>query len=165
MSKNFEQLYKDACETADARLVDYNRSQQVNRQLFNEIQRLHVECEAMKAEIERLRMAGKACERAGIDLSRGEAVIADHLSEMQAQINDAENKSFELGNEVRCLRAECEGLRQDAERYRWLRNDPPTHLCVRRKEFKHGIEMLIYFDGPDLDRIVDRARSQPKDGV
>lgn len=52
------------------------------------------------------------------------------------------------------LRAELDGLRADAERYRWLRDDPPTDLCVRSTS-RHG--NMVYVDGSVLDRAIDAA--------
>lgn len=47
--------------------------------------------------------------------------------------------------------------RKDAARYRFLRNDPPTSLAVRLRRSEKDGGGLVYYDGPDLDHIVDAA--------
>lgn len=50
--------------------------------------------------------------------------------------------------------------RKDAERYRWLRNDPPLELAVRRKNPNplHGDCAFTYLDADILDQAIDAAR-------
>jgi hypothetical protein len=52
----------------------------------------------------------------------------------------------EASDEITRLRAECEALRMDAERYRWLRD------AVRETE------LIVYSVGTDLDAAIDAER-------
>jgi len=53
---------------------------------------------------------------------------------------------------------------KDAERYRWLRNDPPLELAVRRKNPNplHGDCAFTYLDADTLDQAIDAAPSAPE---
>lgn len=46
---------------------------------------------------------------------------------------------------------------KDAERYRWLRDDPPLSLAVRRHPGE--TEAGCYLDGYNLDKAIDAAMS------
>lgn len=50
---------------------------------------------------------------------------------------------------------ELSALRKDAERYRWLRDDPPISLAVRRRPGE--TEAGCYLDGDNLDKAIDAA--------
>lgn len=55
---------------------------------------------------------------------------------------------------------EIERLRRDAERYSWLRNDPPTSMCVRIKREGYA---ALYTDGAELDAAIDAAMQGAND--
>ena len=50
---------------------------------------------------------------------------------------------------------------RDAVRYRWLRSDPPSHLCVRRLSLNSALG--TYLDGENLDTAIDAAMSAQSD--
>lgn len=51
------------------------------------------------------------------------------------------------------LEHELAEVRRDADRYRFLRNNPPTHMSVRR--FPGETERGCYLDGANLDWEID----------
>ncbi len=66
---------------------------------------------------------------------------------------------FGLGPVCDEAAAEIERLRVDAARYRWLRDDPPLNLAVRR--FPGETERGCYLDGSNLDAAIDAAMIPP----
>ena len=56
--------------------------------------------------------------------------------------------------------AEVIALRKDAERYRWLREDPPLRLSVRK--FPGDTDAGCYLDGQNLDVAVDIEMAAPQ---
>ena len=62
-------------------------------------------------------------------------------------------------SEVRALRAEVERLRQDAERYRWLRR--PTTLGIGMVNiWSKGQGRYDAWQGDELDAAIDAARKE-----
>lgn len=51
---------------------------------------------------------------------------------------------------------------RDGERYRWLRNDPPTWLSVRKKENRDmkSDGNMVYLDADALDQAIDAAMQE-----
>ncbi len=95
--------------------------------------------EALQAEYDRLRSRARAAEREYSkvartlkDLERVAKVVSDHSDEVCADNSQ--------------LRAECEQLRKDAARYRWLRS-------VGREQPK----VVAYSAGAALDYAIDAA--------
>ena len=67
---------------------------------------------------------------------------------------------------ITALQAERDALRADAERYRWLRDEPTSHLYVRLKE-KLTTSGMSVCSGPTLDHEIDKRRAalgEPSDG-
>jgi len=60
---------------------------------------------------------------------------------------------------------EVEALRADAERYRWLRNNPPMSLCVRQDRATAFNTTAVYIDGQNLDAAIDTARASTDEEV
>lgn len=82
----------------------------------------------------------------GIGLDPGShAMIAEKIAEQRERIR-------ELEQQLTAAR-EREG---DVKRYAFLRNDPPTNLCVRMA--RDGCQ-AIYTDGAELDAAIDAALS------
>lgn len=57
--------------------------------------------------------------------------------------------------------AEIDALKKDAERYRWLRDDPPLTLAVYSRSGKWPDNLTyIYLDNANLDRAIDAAMKE-----
>ncbi len=61
--------------------------------------------------------------------------------------------------DVERLRAELAECKQDAERYRWLRDDcGGFEVTVREENEDGGEEWIAGYSGPELDIAIDTAR-------
>ena len=49
------------------------------------------------------------------------------------------------------LRQECEALRKDAERYRWLKHKAPGEIVFDHINDDHRFELYVPFDGNPID--------------
>jgi hypothetical protein len=69
-----------------------------------------------------------------------------------------------LERELAQVKAERDGLRADAERYRWMRGQhfhfdlPPIAQCVWKQGSNPNGEWANLIDGDDLDKHIDAAR-------
>jgi len=74
---------------------------------------------------------------------------------LRANSSGVYRPAAEAATVIEELIAEVERLRADADRYRWLRNDPPVSLAVRRHPGE--TERGCYLDGWNLDDAIDAA--------
>ncbi len=122
--------------------------------------------------------ADRILEKLGIGVERGRTDggslhvtrILNHIQETLDALSgaDAASKHFtakhaEATRENKALRVECEGLRKDAERYRWLRNhsanqwEHPVVVSQRRAAFD-TMQYIGPLIGESLDAAIDRVR-------
>ena len=65
----------------------------------------------------------------------------------------------EMGQEIERLRAELAACREDAERYRWLRDDCGGFEVTVREENEDGYESRVAgYPAEELDAAIDTAR-------
>jgi len=116
----------------------------------------------VKAALDRL-------DRAAI--SGMDAEFVDDYNTIRAHIEGLEAREAALSEQVCTVTGWCEAankraeaaearvreLEADAARYRFLRNDPPSSLCVRID--REGCQ-AIYTDGELLDAAIDAARRE-----
>lgn len=101
-------------------------------------------------------------EKASFFLSgRGYASGVITLS-IQNDVAMAYHRCSEYRKEVEALQAECENLREDAERYRWLRDRASAAgICAVHIEYwsedYRGMAHCEVFDGEFLDKAIDKA--------
>lgn len=101
-------------------------------------------------------------EKASFFLSgRGYASGVIALS-IQNDLAMAYHRCSEYRKEVEALQAECEKLREDAERYRWLRDQASAAgICAVHIEYwsedYRGMAHCEVFDGEFLDKAIDKA--------
>ena len=132
-----------------------------------------------------------SCDRPPLDYEFFRAIIAaDHarqapapaevsrLAELRREVallTEERNAAFAMSRcecaasefcaQLVAAETEVEALRADAERYRWLRNNPPTSLCVRQDRATAFNTTAVYIDGQNLDAAIDAARASTDEGV
>lgn len=90
-----------------------------------------------------------------VSASREEYVLLDDAIATIATLRD-ELKAVTahcdgLVDEAATLRAEVEGLRADAERYRWLKHKAPGEIVFDHINDDHRFELYVPFDGNPID--------------
>jgi len=123
---------------------------------FEMAQRIHVATVQLQAEILTLRNAAVlATERA----EKAEAEVADY----KAKWYDSNKAVHAAWNRAEKAEAERDALRQDAARYRWLRDGAECDVIFGDPEYEDRyahVESLLALD--DLDAAIDAALKEGK---
>lgn len=81
------------------------------------------------------------------------------MSDIVERLRDDERSEWaicnEAADEIERLRAEVAGLREDAERYRWLRDECPWTMVSGNGKSNLSIRVRAEFDLGDLVDMVD----------
>jgi len=80
------------------------------------------------------------------------------LEAIQRVAEQYQDEAGTLAHELAQARAECERLRMDAERYRWLRDQKNDDGIVIAMKNKHIDDLLPY--SVNIDRYIDAARKE-----
>lgn len=105
-----------------------------------------------------LRLRVAELEKAHDYVLKDNHILRQHLRSQEAVIAERDR----LAATVATLQRDKADAEKDAARYQYLRNDPPSSLCVRKKSKSVIVSDLIYVDGENLDGLIDAALSTPK---
>ena len=85
---------------------------------------------------------------------------AARVAELESALTLVRTESIEQRRRAERAEAEAAGLREDAERYRWIRSTTaPGYLCFPNGEIQDGLALGA------LDAAIDAARSAQGEGV
>lgn len=112
------------------------------------------DCDQLKAELEQAKADGNDV----WGLAQGRADTIDQLkaelaTERQRRWDGNESTSREHAEEIRALKAECEGLRKDAERYRFV-VDCPIRTMVALGRKAHEVDFDL---SAECDRLMNEG--------
>jgi len=129
----------------------------------------------LRREVERLSLYEILATEYGLSVFAESAQVIEELRREVALLTEERNAAFAMSRcecaasefcaQLVAAETEVEALRADAERYRWLRNNPPTSLCVRQDRATAFNTTAVYIDGQNLDAAIDAARASTDEGV
>jgi len=151
-----------ACQTerieAAAALAEL-REEAEKRNIFQDSRMavMQIRAERAKAEVAKLKARVEQRDKQIAVYNSGGFADADALAE----------KSIELTAKIAALEAERDALKQDAERYRWLRECSPVNsgrmMGVRIHHYLDGVYVTSdWINLDDLDAAIDAARAKGK---
>jgi hypothetical protein len=147
--------------------------QKLQKLLWAEAASFRADCADWKRNTEALQefLGEKTLEEVALELlaendrlsaSPERQIIRAAVTEAVKGIAEAATADAKAGTlkEIEQLKAECEALRKDADRYRWLQHGHSGHIEVVEWIGPHAAGMI----GDDLDALVDAAMSKAVQG-